>query len=365
MKQFFRIGFFCALAFWSALSADAQEQQKKTENLVILTMDGMRWQEIFGGIDSSLLNNAAYTKDKDGLTSRYWSNDLRERRKKLFPFFWATIAQQGQLYGNRKIGNLVNVANPYQFSYPGYNEIFTGYPDQAVNSNDKILNRNINVLEFINRQKGFTGKVAVFSSWDLFPYILNRERSGIYINSDTDPLDFKNPSLQLINQMQTLSSRPLGLRTDLLTYFAGKEYLKYYAPRVLYIAWDETDDFAHEGRYDQYIHSAHAEDGMIGDLWNTLQSIPQYKDKTTLFVTCDHGRGDQVKDQWKDHGTNIGDSGGTWMVVIGPDTPAMGEVRTETQLYQKQWASTMAALLGFTFRPRAGQADPVSTVIPK
>jgi len=364
MRNFFKIGFcqiFFSLAF---LAARAQGTPKRTENLVILTLDGMRWQEVFGGIDSSLMNNAAYTKDKDGLKSRFWSDDPWERRKRLFPFFWTTIAQRGQLYGNRKIGNYVNVANPYQFSYPGYNEIFTGYPDEAVNSNDKIWNKNTNVLEFINRQKGFTGKVAAFSSWDVFPYILNRDRSGIYINSDTDSLNFKDPSLQLINRMQSLSSRPLGLRTDLLTYFAGKEYLEAYAPRVLYIAWDETDDFAHLGFYDQYINSAHAEDGMIGDLWNTLQSIPQYKDKTTLIVTCDHGRGDQVKDQWRDHGTNIGDSGGIWLAVIGPDTTPEGEVQTKTQLYQKQCASTMAALLGFEFRPQYGQAGPVRTIVP-
>ena len=364
MRFIFKIALCHALAVCVALTAAAQGKQKRTENLVILTMDGMRWQEVFGGIDSSLMNNAAYTKDGDGLKSRFWSDEPQERRKKLFPFFWSTIAQHGQLYGNRKIGNLVNVANRYQFSYPGYNEIFTGYPDEAVNSNDKIWNKNPNVLEFINRQKGFTGKVAVFSSWDVFPYILNRERSGIYINADTDTLNFKNASLQLINQEQALSSRPLGLRTDLLTYFAGKEYLEAYGPRVLYIAWDETDDFAHLGLYDQYINSAHAEDGMIRDLWNSLQSLPQYKDKTTLIVTCDHGRGDKVKDEWKDHGSNIGDSGGIWLAVIGPDTPPAGEVTTQTQLYQKQWASTMAALLGLDFRPQQGQADPVRTIVP-
>lgn len=364
MKTFLKTGICLALLSCVSGKMPAQERQKKTENLVILTLDGMRWQEVFGGIDSSLMNNAAYSRDMNDLKSRFWSDDPGKRRKMLFPFFWTTIAGQGQLYGNRKIGNYVNVANPYQFSYPGYNEIFTGYPDQAVNSNDKIRNKNTNVLEFINRQNGFGGKVAVFSSWDLFPYILNRERSGIYINSDTDTLNFKGPSWQLINQMQTLSSKPLGLRTDLLTYFAGKEYLEEYAPRVLYISWAETDDYAHAGSYDQYINSAHAEDGMIGDLWKTLQSIPQYRNKTTLIVTCDHGRGDQVKDQWKDHGTTIGDSGGIWLAVIGPDTPAEGEVSTRTQLYQKQFASTMAALLGFDFRPQYGQAVSVRTIVP-
>jgi hypothetical protein len=344
-------------------SVSSRPVPRRTENLVIVTLDGMRWQEIFGGIDSALLGNPAYTRDKDGLKAKFWNDDAGERRKKLFPFLWTTVARKGQLYGNRNAGNFVNVANRYKFSYPGYSEIFTGYPDTAINSNDKILNKNPNVLEFINGQKGYTGKVAAFSSWDVFPFILNRERSGIYINSDNDTLRSASEELQVINEMQFLTARPLGLRPDLLTYFAGKEYLKTNRPRVLYIGWDETDDYAHAGLYDQYINSAHAEDGMLADLWNTLQSMPQYKDKTTLMVTCDHGRGDKVKDQWKDHGQNVDDSGQIWMIVMGPDTQPGGEITTQSQLFQKQWASTMAALLGFDFRPAHGDAAPVRSVL--
>jgi hypothetical protein len=341
----------------------ANAQQHKTENVIVITLDGMRWQEIFGGIDSALMMNKNYTREPDGLREKFWNGDAGERRKKLLPFFWRTIASKGQLYGNRNIGNLVNVSNHYQFSYPGYNEIFTGYPDSGVNSNDTIWNKNSNVLEFLNKQKGLTGKIAAFSSWDAFPYILNNRRNGIYVNAVVDTLRSPDKGSQLVNEMQFLSARPLGLRPDLLTYFAAKEYLKAYTPRVLYIAWDETDDWAHAGQYDQFINSAHAEDGMIGDLWNTLQSMPQYKDKTTVIITCDHGRGDKIKDQWKDHGTNVEDSGGIWLAVIGPDTAPAGEVSTKTQLYQRQWAPTIAALMGFDFRPDHGEAAAVRTVL--
>lgn len=78
-------------------------------------------------------------------------------------------------------GNIDNVnnANPYWFSYPGYNELFTGYPDTPIDSNDKIPNKNISLLEFLNKKKEFAGKIAVFSTWDAFPYIFNSARSGI------------------------------------------------------------------------------------------------------------------------------------------------------------------------------------------
>ncbi|HTS43436.1 MAG TPA: hypothetical protein VMH01_03495 [Puia sp.] len=338
-------------------------QSHKTENLIIVTMDGMRWQEVFGGVDAAIMGDKRFTHDSAEVKKEFWSDNIIDRRAKLFPFLWSTIAVHGQLYGDRNNGSEVNNANRYKFSYPGYNEIFTGYPDSAVNSNDKILNKNRNVLEFINSQNGFAGKVAVFSTWDVFPYILNKWRSGIYVNSDVDTLKFDNTQLQLINDMQFLTAKPIGSRPDLLTYFAGHEYLKAYKPKVLYIAFDETDDFAHMGEYDLYLGSAHAEDGMLADLWKTVQSMPEYKDRTTLIVTCDHGRGDKIKAQWRDHGEKVEDAGHIWIAVMGPDTKPMGEIKTISPLYQQQIAPTLAALLGFHFVPDHGNAQAISSII--
>ena len=75
----------------------------------------------------------------------------QERRQKLMPFFWNTIATKGMLFGNRTIGNKVDVANPHWFSYPGYNEILTGYPDTAINSNEYPPNPHTNVFAFLNQ----------------------------------------------------------------------------------------------------------------------------------------------------------------------------------------------------------------------
>ncbi len=355
---------FVCIAFYCCAQNNAIGQQN-TENLVIVTLDGMRWQEVFGGIDTALVNNPEFTKDPKGINTTLGSTDKDERRKKLFPFLWGTIVNNGQLYGNRWAGNKVDVTNPYHFSYPGYNEIFTGYADTSVNSNDKIYNKNINVLEYLYKQKGYAGKVAAFSTWDVFPYILNDKRSGVYVNADVDTLKFTNPQLQLINDMQFLTTRPIGVRPDVITYMAAREYLKAYQPKVLYIAFDETDDFAHGGMYDQYLKSAHAEDAMLADLWKTLQNMPQYKGTTTLLVTCDHGRGDTIKSQWKSHGQNIKESSQIWMAIIGPGIQPKGEITQAGQLFQKQLAPTMAALLGFNFVPKQGDAKPIDGLVKK
>ena len=345
--------------------ASIRQQRLLTENIVIVTLDGMRWQEVFRGADREILQNKKYTHDTSGAFADFWEEDPLARRENLFPFLWSVIAREGQIYGNRHYANKVDNANPYKFSYPGYSEIFTGYPDPAVNSNEKIVNPNSNVLGFINHQNGYQGRVAAFTTWDVFPYILNKEKSGIYINADMDSLKFNSGRFSLLNDMQALSAQPLDVRPDVITYLAAREYLKTYKPKVLFIGFDETDDFAHGGQYEQYLKSARAEDGMLRDLWNTIQSDPQYRNKTTLIITCDHGRGDANKNNWTEHGNEISDAGQIWIAAIGPDTKPLGEIKTKQRLYQQQLAATFSQLLGFSFTAEHPVASPIRSIYSK
>jgi hypothetical protein len=355
MNAKFAVLFFIGIAYCLNIFS-----QTSATNIVIVTLDGMRWQEVFNGADSALLFNKDFTRDLEGTKDRFWDSSNANRRIKLFPFLWNVIAQNGQLYGNRNRSSFVNVSNPYHFSYPGYNEIFTGYPDTAVSSNDKVLNQNKNVLEFINQQKGYEHKVAVFSTWDAFPYILNKWRSKIYINADSDSIMNGNES-KLLNDIQRLSSKPIDVRLDVLTYVAAREYVKTKKPKVLCIGFDETDDYAHKGDYEQYLKSAHAEDGMIADLWSCLQSMEEYKNKTTLLITCDHGRGDTIKENWTDHGEDIAESGEIWIAAMGPTIENMGEMKNTGQIYQKQLAVSIGKLVGFNFKSDHNSADLIAS----
>lgn len=326
-------------------------QNKKAENVIVITLDGMRWQEIFGGADDSLINNPTFSFDTARLKKKYWAATPEERRQKLLPFFWSTISTKGQLHGNRKYGSKVNVKNRYWFSYPGYNEIFTGYPDTAVNSNDKNFNKNTTVLEFLNNQSKFKNKVAVFTSWDVFDAIFNEPRAKFLVSAGIDNVPLKSKEFVLLNDMQRISPLPLGegVRPDHLTYSFAKQYIKEYKPKVLYIAFDETDDYAHGGRYDSYLNMANMTDKWIADLWNMLQEMPEYKDKTTLLILCDHGRGDEVKSEWKHHGSKIKGADQIWFAALGTGIEAKGEVKVNEQLYQAQMAQTIAGFLGLTF----------------
>lgn len=343
-------------------------QVRKTKNLIVVTLDGMRWQEVYRGADSALINSN-FTADKDEVRKKYWAETPVGRRKLLFPFLWSVVSGQGQLYGNRDAGSKDELANPYHFSYPGYNEIFTGFPDVRMNTNDPITNPNMNVLEYINKQKGFEGKVIAFSSWERFPQILNVDRSGLPVYSGYTDLKNTdaNARLKYLNELQRNVPPYLGdsTRLDFITYEFSKEYIKQYKPRVLYMAFDETDDMAHAGNYKFYLDRAKQEDAYIKALWDMIQADPFYKNSTTLLITCDHGRGETPIDTWRSHGADVKGSENTWFAIIGPDTSPTGEVKTQVITYHKQLAQTMAQLLGFDFKANAGHevGDAIKTAI--
>jgi len=335
--------------------------KKSAANLFIITIDGFRWQEIFTGADVSLINDITYTPDTAIMKMLYWADSEKERRQKLMPFFWNILAKKGQLYGNWHFDNKVNIANIYTFSYPGYNEIFTGNTDLLVSSNKKKKNENVNVLEYLNSKEEFKGKVVAFTSWDVFPYILNEERSGMMINSGYENMEEGSVSERqaLINKVQTEAVyNKGGARHDQLTFFTAKEYIQQHKPKVMFLGLGETDEFAHSGRYDLYLEHANNVDRMLAELWHWVQTTPGYKDNTTFLITTDHGRGSRDKN-WKSHSIFIRGSSQTWLAMIGPAIQPLGEVIENQQLYQEQIAQIIARLVGENFRREFGTARAV------
>jgi hypothetical protein len=336
----------------TAFSFAHAQQAAPARNLVVFLMDGYRWKELFQGADSSILFDRRFNHDDSAWTvTKYWDDNLETRRHKLMPFVWETIAHNGELLGNREAGNLVNVQNKYWFSYPGRSEAFTGYYDPKVNSNEYPDNPNTNVLEFIDQQPGFHGKVVTFASWDAVARILNRDRNGMLVNIYGEDIkdDALTPQEKEANDYQRLLPDIFGKgeRLDAATYVMAKAYLMAQHPRVLYIDLGDTDDFAHAGKYGDYLDAAHYADAMFADIWKTLQADPFYKDQTDLVIFPDHGRG--YGQGWTSHGTHYEHSNETYFMAMGPGVPAKGEVKTAGQIYQAQYAATIAGLLGIRF----------------
>lgn len=327
----------------------------QTDNVILITLDGVRYEEVFHGADENIINDTLMVANIEETKSVFWFDDEHTRRKKLMPFLWDTVAQNGQIYGNKNQGSVMRLTNPYFFSYPGYSELLVGFNDDSVNSNAKVLNPNLNVLEFMNQQDGFKGRVAAFASWDVFDWIINNERNEFTISSGGYPL-----LDSLLTQKQRwmnsfVSDLPydgygLGVRWDVLTYEYAFEYLKYRKPRLLYIAFDETDGFAHKKKYDKYLNMIQRLDHYIGDIWKWVQSNESYQNKTTLIVTTDHGRGGNQDGEWGAHGKGVPNAEYVWAAVVGPDTPHAGEVTYADTIATNQIAATITHLLGFDYK---------------
>jgi hypothetical protein len=350
------------LFFTMLLWTSAHSQTRKTQNIIVVTLDGYRWKEVFEGASSKIIFNDRYVKDTT-VRELFWDPSKLVRREKLMPFFWNTIGRQGQLYGNVNYKNTVKVTNIHLISYPGYSEMLVGFADPKVTSNKKRENPNYTVLEFIHNQKQFNNEVAAFATWEAFPFILRKEKSKIYVNAGKDVADGKISAIEKkLNEMQVSMPNPHGPRFDEFTFNFAMEYLKRERPRVTFISLEETDEHGHGGRYDEYLKSAHKVDGLLSELWSWVQSQPDYKDQTTLFITTDHGRG-SGKNNWRTHSLLAPGSGKIWFAVIGPDTPAFGEMKYKSKYYQKQVAQTLAAFLGIPYNHKRPVGDIIQTML--
>jgi hypothetical protein len=330
------------------------------ENLVFVTWDGFRWQELFGGADEQLLNKqSGGVPDGAETKATFWRDTPEARREVLLPFFWGQLAKQGQVFGDPSRRAAARVTNGKNFSYPGYNEMFVGFADDRIDSNDKVPNPNINVLEHLHRQPAFAGKVAAFATWDVIDFILNRERGGLLVQTGWTPLTDEplTEVQQRVNSMvRELPRLWRGNVYDVVTYLSAREHVLKHRPRVLYIGLGETDEWAHARRYDLYLEAAQRSDRYLGELWETLQSIPQYKDRTALVVTTDHGRGNTPRD-WTNHNAETPGAEYIWIGLLGPGVPALG-IRQDQPATQSQVAATLTMLVGVDFLQGSSQSAP-------
>lgn len=338
------------------------------DNVVLITLDGLRWQELFHGLDHTLATHEDYAPQSALILERFWEDDQERRGAALMPFFHEVVMRQGTVIGDRTANSCAQVSNPWYFSYPGYSEILTGVVDPAIDSNGKVPNPQRSFLELLKDRPDFMDRMAAFASWDVFPFIFNVPRSGLFVNAfekTPAPLDAGEA---LLNQvMDDMPPRWPTVRNDVFTHYFARNWLQQRQPRVLFISYGETDDFAHEGLYDEYVLAAHRTDRFIREIWETVQSLPDYRDNTVLFITVDHGRGSDPIETWQHHASKASLTGymqslaqyeegivgseAVWMAALGPGVPARGVVSTGSDcLTSNRIAATVLQHLGVDYR---------------
>ncbi len=343
----------------------AENSVRPVDRLVLVTLDGVRCEELFGGMDAGVLRQFAKERKLEQLTDykNFWAKDAATRRLRLMPFFWGTLMKEhGSVIGNSKLGSEVHLKNRWRVSYPGYSELVTGQAqDKVIKNNNKVYNPKPTVFEALKGHLQVPAKrVAVFASWQVMHYIVQQEAGAVFTNSGFETYRSEDPFIQTLSRMQFETLTPWdSVRSDAYTFRFAMDYLEREQPAVLYLALGETDDWAHEKRYDRVLAAIHQADRYLRQLWEWLQASPEYAGRTLMLITTDHGRG-RTPFNWQHHNDKLQGARSTWVAVAGPGMTKRGEWSHHRRVYAREVASTLARAVGLDFRAvQPGAAGPI------
>ena len=262
------IGLLVPLGLRMNVAGQSKPQSElKTRDVVLIVSDGLRWQEVFNGPDNSLMNQEhGGVENIDALRRDFSRASPSQSRETVFPFIWKTVARQGQIFGNQEKESIARVANNLAFSYPGYNEMLAGFPDPHVDKNDFGPNPNVTVFEWLNRIPELHERVAVFGTWETFRDIFNQKRSSLFISTGWDPIArAESPAKQaLLDDLYGTTTRLWDDNVyDSFLQPLVLDYVQVHQPRVLFVGYGETDEWAHSGRYDLVLRAAHQFDRFV------------------------------------------------------------------------------------------------------
>lgn len=265
-----------------------------TPKVVLITLDGVRWQEIFNGTDPILYQGQAM------------------EAKELLPNLYYQFVERGMVVG--KDSQFI-ATGPAHISLPGYLEIMRGYPSVDCQTNDcEPRLKTETMADLFN-------KSAVFASWDTIRKTIGKNTDKFVVNCGRDfrSTGWKKAELEDNQSFPEVWGDHL-YRPDDLTEKAAIDYLQYYSPDFFWISLGDTDEWAHAGDYDKYIEALQQADKFVGMVIEMVKQAEDGKD-FTFIVTADHGRGLQ----WQSHGWDP-ESARDWLMMSGRGIPAQGFV---------------------------------------
>ena len=265
------------------ITAHASSCRYRGPNVILFTWDGIRNQEFFRGTGWLLENKLP-----------------KEERGELLNEFWRTHAPQGLVLGGN---NRYMIGSKVSVSLPSYQAIMVGKPTPCRKNNCEAVSGETLPESLRANLKLEKKDVAVFASWNRIIAAIAKNPAeithGIFPENFDDGTN--DETFKTLHQA-SLKDLPAwaGSRKDKYTFQMAHHYLKKHCPRFLYISLVDSDEFAHEGNYREYVRSIRTYDGYLNQLITTLDSMGDYGKNTTLFVTTDHSRG--AGPLWRGHG---------------------------------------------------------------
>ncbi len=331
--------------------SNAGALEERTESAVVLVvLDGVRWQEVFGGVDRTLAR-------QHGLSPAPWGT-----ARALMPNIQQLLDSDAMAIGAPGHGAEMATGGPQHISLPSYREIFTGKVDTACQSNDcaQLLGRT--VADDVYDASG-PEDVAVIASWPTIARAASAQPSRFILSTGR----------KLIGREEVLRADPIvaslldagehttaypgegDYRPDALTERIALRYLAVARPRFMFVGLGDADEYGHRNDYRAYLGALHESDGFVGELETVLDRMGARGRHTTVVVTTDHGRAYN----FRDHGTWHPESGRVWLVASGGDVGGRGLVASSRRHTLLDVAPTVRALLGIS----GGEGEPIPEIV--
>jgi len=295
-------GLFCSLA------GSFSYGDTRKPNVILVMLDGVRWQEFFHGSDSSIsseMNEPVIFKNiQESLKKQKQVNSGSKAGTALQAFF---------VSGDRTSGSENSVSNHRFISLPAYQSIMAGVTTSCkTNSCGRVQVETLQ--EKIRRElKLKKTEVATIASWEEIPNAVEHLEGQTFVNAGVQEIHegMLDATTLALNRKQSQNNGGWESRKDDYTFAQAVNYVKNNKPRFLFISLNDSDEWAHRGKYTEYVSTLKGYDKKIQVLFDTLGSMGAYGRATTVIVTTDHGRGNGSR--WKDHGTSSPESKYFWI----------------------------------------------------
>ena len=145
-----------------------------------------------------------------------------------------------------------------------------------------------------------------------------------------------------------------GYRKDDSTVVHAKNILTAHRPNLMLINLKDPDYFGHSSSWSNYIKGIQSADENIKDLYDFIQADDNYRGKTTIIITNDHGRHSPgVADGFINHGDGCEGCRHIQFLALGPDFKE--GVGFQTPYEQLDISATVAKLLNFKMESSKGK----------
>lgn len=276
--------------------------------IVLVTIDGVRWHEVFDGVDPRLA-------ESHGLPAASVLSAAE-----LTPNLHRILATHGAALGAPGSGAPINASGPNFVSLPGYAELLSGRRSTDCKDNQCASSGRRTLFDDFGAEGARDGSQAVaFTSW---PDIAK-------VASSRGP--FAEPA-----------PRPDSFRPDALTADLAIQHLRARTPRFMFLGLGEPDEFGHQNDYAGYLNAIRYADRRIGEIDRILQGFAARGGRTALFVTADHGRADS----FVDHGAKYPESARVWLIAAGSALHGKGLVAATKQRSLADLAPTVRQIAG-------------------